>query len=74
MAKKTDDTTEEIEPIARGRFSLYVTPDGGYHIAALIDGEDNERHAEIPGAALKMAGMLGGKNPMTLLNRMFGGS
>jgi hypothetical protein len=77
MSKRNLPATVEViaEPQAfiRGRFSIYETPDGGFHIAAIFDGEDETRHTEIPGAMLKMAGMLGGGNPLSMLRSMFGG-
>lgn len=45
----------EPEPLARGRFSVYETPQGGLHLAYRVDGEAEDRHAEIPSAVIKMA-------------------
>jgi hypothetical protein len=66
-------TMADPEPFIKGKFSIYETPDHGFHVAALFDGETEVRHAEIPGAMLKMAGMLSGSNPMTTLKNLFGG-
>lgn len=61
------------QPLMRGRFSLYETPSGGYHVAYQADGEDETRHLEIPGQALKMARMLSeGGNPMAMMSKMLG--
>lgn len=37
-------------PAVSGRFTVYPTPDGGYHVAYLADGEDPAatRHLEVP--------------------------
>ena len=43
------------EPALKGRFTLYDTPEGGYHIAYQADGEDETRHLEIPGMVIRMA-------------------
>lgn len=48
------------EAFMKGKFSLYNTPDGGYHIAYKEDGDDTEtKHIEIPGHIAKMAKMMG---------------
>ena len=61
------------EPFMKGTFSVYNTPDGGYHIAYKLEGEDETNHAEIPGAALKMASALSGtKNPFAMVGKMMG--
>lgn len=66
------DTTDPT-PFMKGTFSVYNTPDGGYHIAYKLEGEDETQHAEIPGAALKMAATLSGtKNPFALIGKMMG--
>jgi hypothetical protein len=67
------ELTPQPEPFLRGTFALYETPDGGYHIAYKPDGEEDTRHAEIPGAALKMAQALSGsKNPFAVIGKMMG--
>lgn len=43
------------EPILKGRFNLYETPDGGFHIAYIADGETDTRHLEIPAMVIRMA-------------------
>lgn len=44
------------DPLMKGRFTLYETPNGGYHIAYLPDGEGEEtRHLEIPGTIVHLA-------------------
>jgi hypothetical protein len=58
-----------IEAIMKGRFTLYPTPDGGYHIAYLPDGDGEEtRHMEVPGAIVHLAklGAEGKLSPMKL--------
>lgn len=45
------------EPIVTGRFTVYETPNGGYHIAYIGDNEDQKdtHHMEIPPALVAMA-------------------
>lgn len=43
------------EPAMKGRFTLYDTPEGGYHIAYQADGDAETRHLEIPGMVIRMA-------------------
>jgi hypothetical protein len=70
----SENTPQEPTPFLRGRFSLYNTPDGGYHIAYQADGEDDTKHVQIPGAVLKMAERLSGaKNPFAMIGKMMGG-
>lgn len=38
-----------------GTFSLYETPDGGYHIAYRPQDTEDDQHLEFPGAMVKMA-------------------
>lgn len=57
-----------------GRFSLFETPGGGYHLSYKPD-EDDEKHIDIPAAAvhaMKMAAE-GGMSPMKLLAMLRGG-
>jgi hypothetical protein len=42
----------------KGRFTLYETPDNGFHIAYLPDGDEEEtRHMEVPGTIVHLAKM-----------------
>jgi hypothetical protein len=43
------------ESTANGKFTLYLHPDGGYHIAYKFDHEDDTRHIDIPAALVRMA-------------------
>jgi hypothetical protein len=45
----------QTEPLLKGRFSLYETADGGYHLAYLADGETEPKHLEVPAMAVRMA-------------------
>jgi hypothetical protein len=57
------------EPMLKGRFAIYETPDGGLHLAYRADGEDEDRHVPIPALALKvMSAKVGKAN----LNKFFG--
>lgn len=57
------------EPILKGRFAIYATPDGGLHLAYRADGDDEDRHVPIPALALKVMQHKVGK---ANLNRLFG--
>lgn len=61
------------EPLMKGRFTLYETPDGGYHIAYIVDDEDQAaRHIEIPAMVVKMARATaaGKMNPVTAMRAL----
>ena len=60
------------EPILMGRFNLFNTPDGGYHIAYIPDGSDETQHLEIPAMVVKMARLSaeGKLNPVKALREM----
>lgn len=42
------------EPVARGKFAIYQTPQGGVHLVLQMDGEDEPRHVELPKMVVKM--------------------
>lgn len=48
--------TTEAAPkaILRGTFSIYETPDGGYHVAYRPDDCDEDKHLQIPGMYVKL--------------------
>lgn len=60
------------EPLLKGRFNLYETPDGGFHIAYLADGDDETRHLEVPAMVVRMAraSAEGKLNPVKALKEM----
>lgn len=60
------------ELLAKGRFSVYSTKDGGYHLAYLVDGadEDDVRHIHIPGMHVKMLARMGAASPFGRMLRM----
>lgn len=60
------------EPIMKGRFNLFETPQGGFHISYMRDGEEEMRHLEIPPIVAKV--MKGEMNPMTALRKMMSGN
>lgn len=64
------------EPVMKGRFTLYETPAGGFHIAYLPDGADDTRHLEIPGAivGLAKASAEGKLSPMAMAKAFMGAS
>lgn len=49
MAKPTNP-----EPILRGVFSLYETEKGDFHLSYRADGEQEDRHVNFPGIAVRM--------------------
>jgi len=60
------------DPLINGRFSLYETPEGGYHIAWTADGDTTTNHLEVPAFLVRMAkaGAEGKLNPVTALKQM----
>lgn len=63
------------DPIMKGRFTLYETPDGGYHIAYLPDGDNQEpRQMEVPGAIVNLAkmGAEGKLSPLAMARAFMG--
>lgn len=62
------------DALMNGKFSLYETPDGGYHIAYVVEGDEETRHIGIPPMIVRMAkqGMEGNLSPMQMLKGMMG--
>ncbi len=60
------------EPFLKGRFNIYETAEGGYHLAYLADGETETRHMEVPPMAVRMARMAaeGKLNPIKAMMGM----
>lgn len=59
----------------KGRFTLYETPDGGFHVAYLPDDTEETRHLAIPGGIVKLARMgAEGKLSPVAMARAFMGS
>lgn len=58
--------------LARGRFALFQTPNGGLHLSILYDGDEQEKHMELPPAMLKMMRMAvpGMGDPIKILRNM----
>lgn len=71
-----EQASEAAQPqaLARGRFALYETPDGGMHISVRLDQEDEDRHVNIPRRMVKLAAALGGRSPASVLQRLVGGN
>lgn len=64
---------QDMEPMFRGVFSVYETPDEGYHVSFRLDGSDEDTHVPIPGMLVKLA-MSGDKlNPMSMVKALTGG-
>jgi hypothetical protein len=70
--------TEQIHsvpvPVIKGRFNVYETPDKGFHIAYIRDGEDEIQHIELPGVMINAARMMseGKLNPLQLFRMISG--
>lgn len=61
------------EPILQGKFAIFETADGGYHLTYRPDTEDEDKHVNIPGFYVKMAmKQAGGKGGMAKVLKMFG--
>lgn len=43
-----------VEPIVRGKFALFETPNGGYHLTLQLDNEAEPRHIEVPKMMVKL--------------------
>ena len=58
----------------QGRYRLYKLPDGGMHVVYKMDGQDEEKHMEVPGQILSMAeGLATGKmNPAHIMKSIMG--
>jgi len=59
------------DALMNGRFSLYETPEGGFHVAYIADGTEETRHLEIPAMVVKMA-RLGAEGKLTPMSAMQG--
>lgn len=74
--ENTGEIVPKPEPVMKGVFSLYETPDGGYHIAYTNErGENPEEthHHQIPGMVVKLAKQASeGGGPFGLMGKMFG--
>lgn len=68
--------TTPPEPIMTGRFNLFETVGGGFHIAYQPDGQEEIQHIEIPAAVIGAAKMAaeGKLNPFKMMGKMFGGA
>jgi len=67
-----EETAPAPEPLLKGRFTMYETPDGGYHIAYLADGHADTKHLEVPGMVVRMAKMSaeGKLNPLQAMRQL----
>lgn len=59
--------TPSPERLLGGKFAAYLTNRGAVHLAVRVDGEDTDRHVEIPAAILKVAGMRAGGDVVEML-------
>lgn len=60
------------DPILKGRFNLYETPDGAFVIVYIADGETDTRRLDIPAMVVRMARLSaeGKLNPAKALREM----
>lgn len=67
--------TQPPDPLLKGRFTLYETSDGGFHIAYLVDGKPEPCHVEIPAMVVRVAKMSaeGKLNPIKAMREIMGG-
>lgn len=72
MTEQTPAT--EPEAVLKGRFAVYETADGGYHLTYQPDGQTEPQHVDLPGFYVKQAmKMAGGKGGLSKMLKMFGG-
>lgn len=72
MSEQTPAT--EPEAVLKGRFAIFETPDGGYHLAYRAEGTETDQHVQVPGFYVKMAmKQAGGKGGLAKMLKMFGG-
>jgi hypothetical protein len=45
----------EPQHLFDGKFSLFQNPDGGFHLSYRVDGEDEDKHINFPGAMMAAA-------------------
>lgn len=64
--------TSEPTPILSGRFAIYETPAGGYHLAYRTEeGPDEDQHFDVPAHLVKVFNHIGG-NPRGIMGRLLG--
>lgn len=74
LAQLTPAEDGKPKLVARGVFSLYVTPAGGLHLAYRNEGEDEDRHMPIPAAVVTLATQAqNGRGPMAILRHLIPG-
>lgn len=61
-------------PFMKGRFNVYETPDGGFHIAYQKDGTEEIEHINLPGPLIRAAQMMseGKLSPMAAIKMFMG--
>lgn len=53
MSKDVEKVTEPA-PFLKGKFAIYETKDGGYHLVYRPDNVEEDQHVEIPGMYVKL--------------------
>jgi hypothetical protein len=51
-------------PILKGKFAIFMLPDGGMKVAYKLDGSDDNEVITVPAFAMAMAAKMGGANPL----------
>lgn len=65
------ETSPVPEPVMSGKFAIYQTPQGGYHLAYRTDDAEEDRHIDVPAHLVKMLNTVGA-NPKGLMGKMMG--
>lgn len=74
LAQLTPSEDGRPRLVSRGMYSLYVTPQGGLHLAFRHEGDGEDRHMPIPAAVVKLATQAqNGTGPMAMLRHLIPG-
>lgn len=75
MTTTDDDVSRETSPgpelIVEGKFAIYQTPNGGYHLVYRPSTSEEDHHFEVPAAASAIfQQVMGGASPGGFMGRM----
>lgn len=75
MTTTDDDVSRETSPgpvpMVEGKFAIYTTPGGGYHLVYRPTTAEEDHHFEIPDAAAALLNqVMGGDAPTGIMGRM----
>lgn len=54
MSQDAGSKGNQTAPVLAGRFAIFTTPDGGYHLAYRPDESEEDEHVQIPGFYVKL--------------------